>query len=373
MKRLLSLVLVFAMIFCLSACAGKNDHERKKIGVITGPSAQSGEEYRAAEKLQKKYGGEAVVTATFSEDFSSDQEKVVSTVTEMASDKNIKVIVIVPAVQGTADAIDKVRETRDDIVFICGVCAEDPFYIAERADICMLIDEVVMGESAVDQAYKQGAKTFVHISFPRHLEYPHVSARRDLIMKRCQELGIRYVEATAPDPAGENGVTEAKKWISENVPKYVEEYGKDTAFFATNCSMQATLIRKVAELGAILPQQCCPSPYHGYPEALGIDISGHEGDVSYILGEIATKIAEYGNSGRMSTWQVPVNMVMVEAAVEYAIQWCDRPEDSTYNEEVLLDKIKTAGGDGTTITKYTDEAIGTLDNFYLIRCPYYDL
>ena len=105
-------------------------------------------------------------------------------------------------------------------------------------------------------------------------------------------------------------------------------------------------------------------------------MDGHEGDVDYILDEITKKVAEYGNTGRMSTWKVPVNMLMVEAGVEYGIKHCEGQitpdEGKTYNEEALFAEIRAIGGEEAQITKYSDDAVGELDNFYLILCPFYD-
>ncbi|HCX78922.1 MAG TPA: hypothetical protein DG577_05900, partial [Firmicutes bacterium] len=50
------------------------------------------------------------------------------------------------------------------------------------------------------------------------------------------------------------GVSGAQQFILEDVPRQIEQYGKDTAFFSTNCSMQEPLIRSVLEGGAIYPQ-----------------------------------------------------------------------------------------------------------------------
>lgn len=379
MKKILSFILVFAMVFCLVACGEETKtpdaDESFKIGIITGTVSQGEEEYQAAVKMKEKYG-DMIVTATYPDNFSSETEQTIATVTNMAADEAVKAIVFVQAVPGAAAAIEKVRETREDMLFICGVCAEDPALIADKADICMLVDEISMGTTIIDQAAKQGAKTFVHISFERHLGYATISARRELFIKRCNELGIQYVEATAPDPTGDAGVTGAQAWITENIKVYVEQYGKDTAFFSTNCSMQSPLIQQVAELGAIYPQQCCPSPYHGYPGAFNIDVSGHEGDVPYLLEQIKNKVAEYGNTGRMSTWEVPINMMMIEASVEYAKKWAEGKievaDGATYNEEALFAELRAIGGEETQITKYSDEASGTLDNFYMLLCPFYD-
>ena len=374
MKRIVTLLLVLAMVLSLAACgsgdsgAAKSDY---KIGIITGTVSQGEEEYQAAQNLKAKYG-DKVVTATYPDNFSTETEQTIATVTNMAADPDVKAIVFVQAVPGAAAAINKVKETRDDILFVTGVCAEDPAVIAAAADICMLVDEIAMGNTIIEQAAKMGAKTFVHISFERHLGYATISARQALFKENCARLGIKYVEATAPDPTGDAGVTGAQAWVTENIKVYVDQYGKDTAFFCTNCSMQVPLIQQCAELGAIYPQQCCPSPYHGYPSAFNISTEGHEGDVPYMLEQITAKVADYGNTGRMSTWEVPVNMVMIEAGFNYAEKWIKGEITERCDEAALLKEIQAIAGDAASISKYSDEATGEIANFFMILCPFYD-
>lgn len=372
MKKILAMLLAATMLFSLAACGGntKDDAPDYKIGIITGTVSQGEEEYQAAQNLKAKYG-DMIVTATYPDDFSSETEQTIATVTNMASDPDVKAIIFVQAVPGATAAIKKVKETRDDILFVTGVCAEDPGVIAAEADICMLVDEITMGKTIIDQAKSMGAKTFVHISFERHLGYSTIAARQKLFKENCAANGITYVEATAPDPTGDAGVTGAQAWVTENIKKYVDQYGKDTAFFCTNCSMQVPLIQQCAELGAIYPQQCCPSPYHGYPSAFNIDTKGHEGDVPYVLEEIKKAVAAKGNTGRMSTWEVPVNMVMIEAGVEYAIKWCEGDITDRCDEAALLAEIKAIAGETASLTHYEDEAVGELDNFFMIMCPFY--
>jgi len=380
MKKLISMLLVLVMALGLVACSSststddKKDDEAKvdyKIGIITGTVSQGEEEYQQAQKLKEKYG-DMVVTATYPDNFSTETEQTIATVTNMASDPDVKAIIFVQAVPGATAAIKKVKESRDDILFISGVCAEDPGVIAAASDICLLVDEIAMGTTVIDQAKKQGAKTFVHISFERHLGYATIAARQAGFKARCAELGIKYVEATAPDPTGDAGVTGAQAWITENIKVLVEEHGVDTAFFSTNCSLQVPLIQEVAKYKAIFPQQCCPSPYHAYPSAFNISTEGHEGDVEYMLGEIKKAVAEAGNSGRMSTWEVPINMMMIEAGFNYAVKWIEGDITERCDEEALLAEMKAISGEATTISHYSDEAVGELENFFLILCPFYD-
>jgi hypothetical protein len=229
-----------------------------------------------------------------------------------------------------------------------------------------------MGTTIIDQAAKQGAKTFVHVSFERHLGYATISARRDGFIARCAELGIEFVDATAPDPTGDAGVTGAQAWVTENIKVYVDKYGKDTAFFSTNCSLQVPLIQQCAELGAIYPQQCCPSPYHGYPSAFNISTEGHEGDVPYMLEQITAKVAEYGNSGRMSTWEVPVNMVMIEAGFNYAEKWIKGEITERCDKAAFLAEVQAIAGEAAALSNYSDEASGEIANFFMILCPFFD-
>ena len=378
MKRLVTLLLALVMVFSLVACGGSTEKSDApaasadyKIGIITGTVSQGDEEIGAAQKLVAKYPN-VVVHATYPDNFSTETEQTIATVTNMAADPDVKAIVFVQAVPGAAAAINKVKETRDDILFVCGVAAEDPAVIAAASDIVMLVDEIAMGTTIIDQAAKQGAKTFVHISFERHLGYATIAARQAGFKARCAELGLEYVEATAPDPTGDAGVTGAQAWVTENIKVYVDQYGKDTAFFCTNCSMQVPLIQQCAELGAIYPQQCCPSPYHGYPSAFNISTEGHEGDVPYMLDQITAKVAEYGNSGRMSTWPVSVNMTMIEAGFNYAEKWVKGEITERCDEAALLKEIQAIAGDAASISKYADEASGEIANFFMILCPFYD-
>lgn len=370
MKKYISLFLTLAMLFGLGGVLnGCSPSPAYRIGIITGSVLQEEEEYLTAEAMQEKYG-DMVVTATYPDNF--DKEQLLEISTSMAADPTVKAIIWVQAVEGTAEAIRKIRETRDDILCIAGVCSDTPDAIAEAADICLQVDELAMGTTIIDQAYAMGAMTFIHISFDRHLEYSTISARRDLLEENCRRLGITYVKATAPDPIGEAGVESAQAWITENIAAYVEQYGKDTAFFSTNCSLQAPLILQCARLGAIYPQQCCPSPYHGYPDAFGISTAGHEGDVSYILEQISAKVAEYGNSGRMSTWEVPVNSMILEAGFHYAWKWAEGRISARCDEAALTEEIRRLAGNTATISRYYDSTAGELANYFLILCPFYN-
>lgn len=294
-----------------------------KIGLVTGTVSQGEEEFRAAENVVEKYG-DMVKHITYPDRFAQETETTISQVASLAAEPGMKAIVITQAVPGMVAAVEKVRETNDDILFILGSPHEDPGPVGERADIAVDVDQIARGKSIVELANKMGAETFVHYSFPRHMQMEMLAARRDEMKKAAEDLDMEFVEIDAPDPTGDAGVPGAQQFIHEDVPRQVQKYGEDTAFFSTNCSMQEPLIKQVLETGAIFPEQCCPSPYHAYPGALGIEIPEDKaGDYDYILEAIAEKINEGGGSGRFGTWVRPANATMIEAGAEFAKKYAE--------------------------------------------------
>lgn len=385
-KRILALLMLAVMIFSLAACGPTEEPAPAapaggetpapeapayKIGIMTGTVSQGEEEYRAAEKMKEKYG-DMIILQTYPDNFMKETETTIANVLSMASDPEVKAIVIVQAVPGTSAAIDKVREIRDDILFIAGVPGEDPDMIASKADVVFQADELGMGYSIIEQAQKMGAKTFVHYSFPRHMSYQLLAMRRDIFKSECERLGITFVDATAPDPTGDAGVPGAQQFILEDVPRKIQEYGTETAFFSTNCSMQEPLIKAVLEGGALYPQQCCPSPYHGYPGALGIEIpEDKKGDIDFLVSEITTKIAEGGGTGKFSTWPIPVNMMFVEGGVEYAIAYLNGETTDKVDKAKVEEVFTNIAGSPIQLDTFTNESTGnTFENFFMVLSDY---
>jgi hypothetical protein len=205
-----------------------------------------------------------------------------------------------------------------------------------------------------------GAKTFVHYSFPRHMSQELISRRMKIMETTCQDLGMQFVFANAPDPTGDQGLPGAQKFILEDVPRVIEKHGEDTAFFSTNCGMQEPLIRSCADNHAIMPEQCCPSPTHGYPGALGIAISEAQvGDMQAIRNAIHEKVVEAGNTGRMATWPVSTGIVGIEALTEMAILSV-QGKVQVNDREALVAQLQAAAGAEITVHPFEE-----MDNYYM--------
>jgi hypothetical protein len=408
-KRLLSLTLAAAMVLSMAGCRGaepaattaapaetttaaaadtteaeKSDEaeteaaaatEDFKIGIITGTASQGDEEITQANKMKEKYG-DMIVTSTYPDNFTTETETVISNTVAMASDPAVKAIIWCQAIPGTAAAIDKVRETRPDMIFIVGTPGEDPGVINPKADIVLQVDEPGCGIVIPPQAKKQGAKTMIHYSFPRHMSYALIVARHENLKKYCAENDIELVDVTAPDPTGDSGITGAQQFILEDVPRQIEKYGKDTVFFTTNCGMQEPLIRSVFENGAIYSLQCCPSPFHAFPAALNIDMAGHEADVDYMMEQLQAKVTEANMGGRVSTWGVPCNMLFISAGVEYAKKVLEGETSGAVLDEALLRSTiqecaeQFTPGAQMTLDYYVDDDGNAKENHFLVMSDF---
>ena len=346
-----------------------------KIAVITNTVSQNEEEFRSAEQLVAKYGANKVVHVTWPDNFMAEQEQMVTTVARLAADKDIKALIINQAVPGTNAAVDKLFETRDDVYVVYCTPQENPPDVSRRAHLTLIPNELDMGPAMVKQAHAQGAKVFVHYSFPRHMSQPLLSGRRDLIRQECASLGIQYVDATAPDPTSDAGITGAQQFILEDVPKMVARYGDDTAFFSTNCAMQVPLIEAVVNTHAIYPQPCCPSPYHGFPGALGIE-SSQGLDLNYMIGETRRIAAEKNMLGRLSTWPVPASMTWTCAGAEYAIKVIKGEisakgiNDAALAECLSAYILETVGTSVESSMIAYEENGATYDNFKMVLMGY---
>lgn len=326
MKRFTKVLFAVALVLIFGTVA----LAAPKVGIMTGTVSQNEEEYRAAEEMLAKYGADRIIIATYPDRFMDEQETTISQVMAMASDPDVKAIVICQGVPGTAAAIDKVKEVRDDIVFIVGTAHEEPYMIAGKADIIYELDQPMRGRTIIEKAHEMGAKTFIHYSFPRHMSYPLLATRRDLMEATCKEFGIEFVFVNAPDPTGEGGVPGSQQFILEDAPRQIAQYGPDTAIFSTNCSMQEPLIKSVVNGKALYPEQCCPSPFHALPNALGLSITS-KGDVPYILNAINEKVIELGMEGRIATWTAPITMHFIRAGTAYGMAYGEGKFESKQN------------------------------------------
>lgn len=365
MKRVIPILLALTMIFSLAApaLAAEGDY---KIAILTGTVSQNEEEYRAAE-AELARDPDHIIIDTYPDNFMSEQETTVSKLIAFASDPTVKAIVMCQAVPGCAPAFSKIREMgRDDILLIAATPQEDPAVIAAVADIIMYQDEIGQGDTIMETCANWGVDVLIHYSFPRHMAMELIVGRHELLQKNADALGIELVDETAPDPTGEAGTAGAQQFILEDVPRQMEKYaGKKVAFFTTNCSMQVPLQAAVLEQpNAYYPTPCCPSPYHGFPSSLSLELDVAAGNEA-ALRKIAAKLAESDATSRFSTWAAPIAMTSIEVGTAYAKAFIEGTVTERNDSSVLLE-LMNERIPGARMENYTDVNGDTFDNFYTI-------
>ena len=403
MKKVLSIVLVLCMVFAVASCvtetpappaSGGNEQPASpppasggetqpapapapeitgdetvaeppppvedfpgKIAIVTNTVDQNEEEYRSAEALMSQYGPSKIIHRTWPVNFGAEGEMMISILQEIARDPDVHALIINQAVQNTNAAVDKFREVRDDVFIVYCSPAENTDDSAARADLVLMPNELAQGETIVAQAIALGADTLAHYSFARHMSVPLLAARRDLMKQVCEREGIKFEDLTAPDPLSDVGMPGAQLFIMQDVPKQVARLGQNTAFFSTNCGMQIPLIASVVETGAIYPQPCCPSPYHGFPAALGIAATIPTGEynedgeeimalrnLTEVVEATKTLLAAKGLSGRLSTWPVPGSMLYTNVGFGYAVEWINGNVPKEYGN-IDLNVLKSLSAD----------------------------
>ena len=340
-----------------------------KIGIMTGTVSQGEDEFRAGQMVTAKYGADHVKHVTYPDNFMQEQETVIAQLVGLASDPDVKLIVIGQAVPGSIPGLRKIREKRPDIKVAFVTPQDDPALVNNEVDICVQPDELARGRTIVGVAKKMGVTDFVHYSFPRHMSQELIVRRYDIMKATCEQNGIRMHFVTAPDPMGEGGLNATQQFVMEDVPRELKRYGARTAFFSTNCGMMDPMIKSVVTNGGYIPEQCCPSPTHGYPTALGIAIPADKaGDMEYISAENRRVIAEHHMSGHFATWPVPEVMLSIRAMTDLLVDAQMGKADYKDPATVKQYMERLAAGHAITLTKY-DEKKGNsylflVDNIY---------
>lgn len=344
-KRIISIILVLVIVLSATTIASATQLSAEaafpgRIAIVTNSlvygTRENSEGYYAAQKLVERFGEDNVLHMTWPAIFWEEGEQMVSILLEIAEDPEIRALIINEAVQGTNAAVDALLEVRDDIFIVYGNPAENAADVASRADLVIDMSifsphvSPLIAEAFVMQAVAMGAKTIVHYSFPRHMDIPMLAGRRDVIRDASAREGIEFVEVDAPDPVAE-GADATQAFIIEDVPRQVEEFGVNTAFIGTNCPMMPVMVPSVMAAGAIFVQPCCLSPYHAMPTGMGITAFGpaNEEETAWeitvgladLISAFEEVVADAGMSGRVSSWAVPGDMMIITIGFMYAVEW----------------------------------------------------
>jgi vacuolar-type H+-ATPase subunit F/Vma7 len=378
-KKIISLLMAVFLLFSLTGCGSqetKADEQKEekpaveetkkeesyKIGIVTPTLSTSEDEFRAAEMMVEKYP-DIVNHITLPENFSTEIETGLSQIISLADDPQMKAITIASGQSGLLPAFQKIKEKRPDIITITAPIWDDPDMMSKYIDVCLDTNWVKRGESIAKKAHKMGAKTLIHYSFPTHMAKEVIVNRKDMMKKTCEELGMKFVEVTTPDPQTGNGPTAMQQFLREDIPRQIEKYGKDTNIFGTNCGMYEVIIDEALKLKYLMAEQCCPTPTQAFPTVMGLELSKEDsGNFDKINKMISEKAAEAGMTGRLSGWPVSVSVFLPQYSVELAKKMIEDKDFDAKNIENLEKLGKEVSGYGVSFDKLKPE----LDNYFVM-------
>ena len=358
---------IFMALLSVFAFAEADYH----IGIVTGTVSQSEDTARGAEAAIARYGaaekGGKIVHVTYPDNFMQEMETTISQIASLADDPKMKAVIMGEGVPGTVEAYRRIREKRPDILLLTNSAHEDPEMVAEVVDLALETDIVARGHLIVLAAKQLGADKFMHISFPRHLSYEIISRRRNIMKETAKDLGMEFIDMSAPDPVSDVGVAGAQQFILEQVPNWLEKYGQNTAFFATNNSHTEPLLKRIAEKGGYFIEADLPSPTMGYPGALGIKFSEDErGNWPKILAKVEKAVVNKGAGGRMGTWAYSYNFAGAQALADHAVNVVEGKSEML-DFDAVMDSLKAnTPGAGWNGSYFVDSDGVERDNFILI-------
>ena len=336
------------------------------VGIVTSTVSQAEDDLRGAEALARKYGtvntGGIIQHLTYPDDFMSQQETYISSVVALADDPLMKAIVVNQGIPGTAEAFKRVKAKRPDIFTLTGEAHEDPQVISRAADMVVSQDFVARGYTIIWAAKEMGAKTFVHISFPRHMSYETLGRRRTIMEAACKDLGLKWAFETAPDPTSDVGPAGAQQFILEKVPAWIKKYGphgEKVAFFCTNDAHTEPLLKRLIESkNGIFVEADLPSPIMGYPGALGLDLTAEMGNFPAILKKVERAVVAKGGAGRFGTWAFSYGYTQSAGLGEYAIAVVKGTAQRNSLKDLFAAHAKWTPGAKWNGSYYVDAATG---------------
>lgn len=324
-QKLLSAVLSVGCVLSLAACGGTADPAQTaddgsfKVGLMTPTLSFSEDQYRAGEEMVAKYP-DIVKHVTLPDDFAAEQETGITQIMNLATDPEVKALVIAYGDSGILPAIEKAKEANPDLIVVTAPIWDDPDLMKDVIDLCIDCDWNRRGEYIARKAFDMGAKTLVHYSFPTHTAMEEIAQRRDMMKSTAESLGMEFVEVNMPDPyVSGDGAT--NQFIREDIPKQIDKYGVDTCIFSTYCPTQDIIVNLAMEYKYIMAEQCCPTPTQGFPAGMNLEIAPEDaGNFDKINEMIRNKAAEAGITGRLSTWPVPMTVFQPKFATEAVIR-----------------------------------------------------
>jgi DNA-binding LacI/PurR family transcriptional regulator len=289
------------------------------IGLVHGALLPGSDVSAGVEEAVRRYGlaggGGLIRPLPLDPALSADPAALAAAVAALADDPLMRVLVVGEGLPGTLEAAAEIRRRRPEMIILVGESHESLADLAAVADLVVMADFVARGYLIPYSALRLGARTLVHVSFPRHKAMEALSRQLSVMEAACRELGLALIEVEGPDPLAGATPEEIGAFYGREIPRWLDLYGPGTAFFSTNNAHAAAIISNVALHGGVFVEAQDASPLTGYPEALSLDVAHLAGDWPGLLRALEARLS--GAKGLLGTWTSSLSFGHVTALVEF--------------------------------------------------------
>jgi hypothetical protein len=370
--------IIFLVIVLLVAgsCKKKKEEITFHIGIVSAANTLTSDSFLGARELVARYGaagqGGIIRHITYPDNFTERRNEMISSIIALADDPLMKAIIMNQALPGAIEAFRVIHERRPDIMLFACEPHEDLAEIEDASALVVSVDFISRGFLLPWAAKQMGADTFVHISFPRHMAYASLGRRMRIIEAACKDLGLRFVYLEVPDPTSDVGAARTLQYITDNTRNWVEQYGQNAVFYCTNDAQTEPLLRELFLAGGMFVEADIPSPFNGYPAALGVDLSKENGNWSAILKRIETAVVSRGGAGRFGTWRYAFGYVLSAGVGEFAKRVIEK-KANLYSAADFFAALSAFTPDSKwNGIRYTDPLTGLeVDNHFMVYMDTY--
>lgn len=391
-RKLISLFLVFLLIFSFAGCDEKPDDNttsapvtseevpvsEKKIALLVPAGAQFNELKLASQEIASAYGDKILVKEFDNHSNLADNKKdLVSLTKELAADKSIGAVIFTKAARLTNEAILMSQQINPELVFGCIEPEASTGNLAGISNFVFCTDWSKAAADIVANAKAKGAEYFLMTSFNRHISGSSSVDRNSLLAatlksalsSECTKQGIKFVFHNAPDPISAGGTKVVIKNIRESIARYKSDgkiAGSNVALFTTDYYITKEMIEIAKENNYIYASPSFPTAFNGIGEAIA--------DV-----KLPAKVEDYasynenlrntaGSLPRAIVYNFALESVFIEAAVHLAFDILA----GKVNDDNISQKAEMRLTDAATNEAFTVKKFGGYNNVYAAYLPAYE-
>ena len=363
MKKIISAILMISMLsISLVGCSSKKDTENEteavvqnnvedKIAIVTEDKDENPDGYKAAEyisniyKLKKENGFSNYIIQheVMPKDFTNEDDKANEIIEKLSNDQDIKAVIFSSKKRGMLGYVNKLRESRDDILVLGADLNATDEELADNLDLSYISNTVLNGKNTVQLAKEMGAEAFILYYSDKDLrDKGNLSKKISEIESECELQNLTLDKVKVMDINSKEDEYKVKKFISEDINKKIYKYGYDINLYGTNYTMDDVILKMaikntltVAEVSDGCMANRMIDFYRIYRKTL--DNGNFNGFTKYISDESL----KYEMNGRLGGIIMPIKIFTIYAAVDTAMAVIENDMDITkaYNSYFIEKNI----------------------------------